>query len=491
MVDVALSVGRILLALVLVALNGFFVAAEFAYVRVRATSVESMVEQGKTGATLLQDAMDSLDDYLAVTQLGITIASLGLGWIGEPAMAALIEPVLGGFLPAELVHLVAFAIGFSVITFLHVVFGELAPKTIAIAQAERIALLVAAPMQFFYYAFLPGIIVFNGTANAFTRLLGVPPASETDETLTERELRMALSHAGEEGHVGAEEVEMIDRVFDLDDVTVREVMVPRPDVRTVTDDLTIPALRSVVVDAGHTRYPVVDADDPDQVVGLVDAKDVLRATETTGASDAEPTAGDISREIHAVPETTDVATLLSDLQGRNAQMAAVIDEWGVLAGIVTIEDIVEVVVGDIRDEFDVAGGESEPGIERREDGSLTVDGGVTITAVNAELGTALDHDAVETIGGIVLSRLDRQPTVGDRVTLDGYAFEVTDVEGMRVSTLVVRSESDGSGSEPGENSEPESDENPETEPSENTEAGASENTETASNGDTSGSESET
>ncbi|QHS16937.1 hemolysin family protein [Halopenitus persicus] len=466
MVDVALSLGRVLLALVLVALNGFFVAAEFAYVRVRSTAVDSMVEQGKTGATLLQDAMESLDDYLAVTQLGITIASLGLGWIGEPAIASLIEPILGGFLPTELVHLVAFAVGFGVITFLHVVFGELAPKTIAIAQAERVALLVAAPMQFFYYAFLPGIVVFNGTANAFTRLLGVPPASETDETLTERELRMALSHAGDEGHVAAEEVEMIDRVFELDDVTVREVMVPRPDVRTVTDDLTIPALRSVVVDAGHTRYPVVDADDPDQVVGLVDAKDVLRATETTGTSDAEPTAGDISREIHAVPETTDVATLLSDLQGRNAQMAAVIDEWGVLAGIVTIEDIVEVVVGDIRDEFDVAGGEPEPGLTRREDGSIVVDGGVTIAAVNAELGTRLDHDAVETIGGIVLSQLDRQPAVGDRVTLAGYDFEVTDVEGMRVSTVVVRPEGDDSGSEPDEKT----DADPDDDSNENSEA---------------------
>jgi CBS domain containing-hemolysin-like protein len=446
MVDVALSVGRILAALVLVALNGFFVASEFAYVRVRATAVEEAVAKGKTGAGLLQEAMDSLDDYLAVTQLGITIASLGLGWIGEPAVAAIIEPVLGEFLPASLVHLVAFAIGFGVITFLHVVFGELAPKTIAIAQAERIALLVAAPMHLFYYLFYPGIVVFNGTANAFTRLIGVPPASETDETLTETELRMALSNAGDEGHVAAEEVEMIERVFELDDVVAREVMVPRPDVRTVPSDASIADLRSIIVESGHTRYPVVDADDPDQVVGLVDAKDVVRAIQLVDGSpdgtgiESAATAGDIARDIHVVPETTNVATLLSDLQDRHAQMAAVIDEWGVLEGIITIEDIVEVVVGDIRDEFDVRG--REPGIDRPEDGPAVVDGGLALSALDDELGTDFATDTVETVGGLVLSRLGRPPEVGDRVVVGEHELEVSEVEGMRVSAVILRPEAD-------------------------------------------------
>ncbi|KPN31980.1 putative Mg2+ and Co2+ transporter CorB [Halolamina pelagica] len=183
MVDLALSLGRLALALFLVVLNGFFVAAEFAFVRVRATSVEQLADEGRAGAGALQDVMTDLDNYLAVTQLGITLASLGLGWAGEPAIASLLEPVLGSVLPPALVHLVAIAIGFSIITFLHVVFGELAPKTFAIARTERLSLLLAPPMKLFYLLFYPGIVVFNGAANAFTSGLGVPPASESDETL--------------------------------------------------------------------------------------------------------------------------------------------------------------------------------------------------------------------------------------------------------------------------------------------------------------------
>ncbi|MGM0389156.1 MAG: CNNM domain-containing protein, partial [Natrinema limicola] len=193
MVDLAFSVGRLLFALFLVFLNGFFVAAEFAYVRIRSTQIETLVEEGRSSAKLVQEAEENLDDYLATTQLGITIASLGLGWVGEPAIASLLEPVLGSLLPASSLHLVSIAIGFSVITFLHVVFGELAPKTLAIADAERIALLVAAPMKFFYYIFIPGIVVFNGTANFFTRLIGVAPASERDESHSPEEIIRIVS----------------------------------------------------------------------------------------------------------------------------------------------------------------------------------------------------------------------------------------------------------------------------------------------------------
>ena len=277
MVDVVFAAGRLLVALVLVVLNGFFVAAEFALVRVRSTSVDQLVEEGSAGAETLQEAMGSLDDYLAVTQLGITLASLGLGWAGEPAVASLLEPLLGPVLPPDILHLVSFALAFGFITFLHVVFGELAPKTIAIARAERIALLVAPPLKLFYYVFYPGLVLFNGTANAFTSLIGIPPASETDETLEEREIRMVLSRAGEEGNVDAREVEMIERVFDLDDTVVREVMVPRPDVIAVPADATLSAIRSTALSAEHTRYPVVDADGADQIVGFIDLKDVLRA----------------------------------------------------------------------------------------------------------------------------------------------------------------------------------------------------------------------
>ncbi|AEM57999.1 cobalt transporter [Haloarcula hispanica N601] len=433
MVNLALSAAQLVLALVLVGLNGFFVAAEFAFVRVRGTSVEQLADEGKAGAGSLQAVMADLDNYLAVTQLGITLASLGLGWVGEPAVAALLEPVLAPILPETLLHLVAFAIGFTIITFLHVVFGELAPKTFAIAQTERLSLLLAPPMKLFYYLFYPGIVVFNGSANAFTQLLGVPPASETDETLGEREIRRVLARSGEEGNIDAAEVDMIERVFDLDDTVVREVMVPRPDVVSVPADATLSDIRAVVFDEGHTRYPVVDADDSDQIVGFIDVKDVLRAGEE---GNGNTTAGDIAHEIPVVPETTAINDLLLQFRQDRRQMAAVIDEWGSLEGIATIEDVVEAVVGDLRDEFDVDG--REHAIRKRSDGSYDADGGVPLSTVSEALGVDLDSDAVETVGGLVLSHLDRAPEVGDTAEAAGHAFEVTSVDGTRISTVRIR-----------------------------------------------------
>jgi len=431
MIDVALSVGRLALALFLVVLNGFFVAAEFAFVRVRATSVEQLAEEGRAGAKTLQGVMDDLDNYLAVTQLGITLASLGLGWAGEPAIASLLEPVLESVLPASLIHLVSLAIGFTIITFLHVVFGELAPKTFAIARTEQLSLLLAPPMKLFYYPFYPGIVVFNGAANAFTHALGVPPASESDETLGEREIRRVLARSGEEGDVDVAEVSMIERVFELDDIAVREIMVPLPDVTSVSADATLPEIRAHVFESGHTRYPVVEADDASQVVGFIDIKDVLRASE----EDPDATAADIAREILIVPETTAINDLLLQFRGGNQQMAAVIDEWGSLEGIATVEDVVEAVVGDLRDEFDTISG--EPSIRQRGDGGLDVDGAVAISAVNDALDADLDHEAVETIGGLVLTRLDRAPETGDTVEIAGRTVEVTAVEGSRISAVRI------------------------------------------------------
>jgi len=435
MTTLALSAGRLAAALLLVVLNGFFVAAEFAYVRIRSTAVEALVDDGKPGAELLDEALDNLDDYLAVTQLGITISSLGLGWIGEPAVAALIEPVLEPLVGPELIHLIAFALGFSVITFLHVVFGELAPKTIAIAQAERVSLFVAAPMQFFYYIFRPGIYVFNGTANYFTRLIGVPPASETDETLTEEEILTVLTRSGTKGHIDSEEVEMIEQIFDLDDLSVREIMIPRPDVVSVPADLPLAELRSTIIAEGHTRYPVVEADEPDQIVGFVDVKDVLRAEEFDAERAESITAGQLAREMLIIPETGQLTDLLAQFQREQRQMAAVIDEWGALEGIVTVEDVIEVVLGDLRDDFDTPG--SEPSISQREDGSYVAAGGLTISTVNETLGTSFETAEFGTVGGLVLDRLGRAPEATDQVDIDGYRLTVEAVDGTRITTVGI------------------------------------------------------
>ena len=432
MVDVAFSIGRLVVALALVVLNGFFVASEFAFVRIRSTSVEQLVEEGRAGAETLQDVMENLDNYLAVTQLGITLASLGLGWAGEPAVASLIEPTLGSLFPAGFVHLVSFAIAFSFITFLHVVFGELAPKTIAIAEAERLSLFVAAPMKLCYYLFYPGLVVFNGTANAFTRTIGIPPASETDETLEEREIRRVLARSGQAGHVDMAEVEMIERVFDLDDVLVREVMVPRPDVVSVPADRSLSELKATVLEVGHTRYPVVDADGGEEVVGFVDVKDVLGAIE---ADRADTTAGDLARDILVVPETTAISDLLMEFRDERQQMAAVIDEWGSFEGMATVEDVVEAVVGDLRDEFDTD--EREPSIRRRSDGGYDVDGSVPLSTVSDSLGVEFESEEFETVGGMVLERIDRAPEPGDRIEESGYGIEVRTVDGARISSVRI------------------------------------------------------
>ena len=434
---------RLLAALVLVFLNGFFVASEFALVRVRSTAVDKMVADGKAGAETLQAALGSLDDYLAATQLGITVASLGLGWIGEPAVAALIEPVLGELLPAGTIHIVAVAIGFSVVTFLHVVFGELAPKTLAIADAERIAVFVAPPMKLFYYLFYPGLVVFNGTANAVTSAIGIPPASETEETLSEEEIRMVLARSGEKGMVDTTEVEMIERVFHLDDVSARDVMVPLPNVATIDADAPLSAFRTTVTEGGHTRYPVVEDGEP---VGYLDVKDVLRAIEDS--DDDDRIAADLAREIPIAPETARVDELLEEFQESERQMAAVIDEWGELEGIATVEDVVEVVVGDLRDDFDVENDEQT--LRERAAGTHVADGSLSVSAINAEIGSDFETTAYGSIGGLVLSELGEAPDAGDEVTVDGYALTVEAVDGARIQTVEIREGEDGEGDDAGD-----------------------------------------
>ncbi|AWB27425.1 hemolysin family protein [Halococcoides cellulosivorans] len=425
MVEIAIASGKLLIALFLVALNGFFVASEFALVRVRSTSVEQLVAEDRPGSGALQGIMENLDNYLAVTQLGITLASLGLGWAGEPAIANLLEPVLGSVLPTSLLHLVSFGIAFGTITFLHVVFGELAPKTIAIAEAERLSLFVAPPLTFCYYLFYPGIVVFNGTANLFTRMIGIPPASETDESLEERELRRVLARSGEAGHVDAEEVEMIERVFDLNDVDVREIMVPQPDVVSLAPEDTPDAFRTAVREFGHTRYPVLDGDD---VVGFVDAKDLL------AVEDADTLVGDLARDVLVISETTTISDLLLRFREDHQQMAVIVDEWGAFEGLVTVEDAVEAIVGDIRDQFDHD--DREPTIRQDDDGTV-VDGGVPLSAVEELFDVSFDAASITTIGGLVLDRLDDVPVVGDRVTLSDLDVEVTVVDGVRVSTVRI------------------------------------------------------
>ncbi|MGF1473485.1 MAG: hemolysin family protein [Rubrobacteraceae bacterium] len=426
---------RILAALFLVCLNGLFVASEFALVRIRATQVEKLVEENRSTAGMVETATNKLDAYLAVCQLGITISSLGLGWIGEPAVARLIEPLFETFgIPEGILHPVALAVSFTIISFFHVVFGELAPKTVAIQSPESTSLLIAPFMKFFYYLLLPFTIVFNGTANRFTQMLGYPPASETDETHSEEEIRSLLQQSSKSGVVERVEAEMIGGVFELDDKPAREIMVPRPDVVSLPADADLEHLISVAAVGNYTRYPIFEEEEPDRIIGAVHVKDLLRLVKESGGITSDVTAQDIMRKVLIVPENRSLDSILEDFQEQEIQMAIVIDEWGSFEGLFTIEDIIEEIVGEIRDEFD----EEEPTVRKLEDGSYAVDGRLPLGVVNEALDTDFESEDFETIGGLVLGLLGRPPDVGDEVRSNGHILHVDETDGPRVAQLLVR-----------------------------------------------------
>ena len=403
-------------------------------VKIRATQVDRLVEEGRASAGLVKEATGRLDAYLAVCQLGITISSLGLGALGEPAVAALIEPLLeplgveGGTL-----HFISFVIGFSIISFLHVVFGELAPKTIAIQSAEGTSLLVAPFMKFFYYLLLPATVVFNGTANAFTRLLGYPPASESDDTHSEAEIRTLVTQSARQGMLERDEEGMISAVFELNDKTAREIMVPRPDVVAFPAETPVGDLISLSAQGRFSRYPVHETGSADRIVGAVHVKDVLRAvaSDTTGSA---RTARDLMRDVLTIPENRRIDHILEDLRKQDLQMVVVIDEWGSFEGAFTLEDIIEEIVGEIRDEFD----EEEPAVKETADGSYLTDGRISINEVNEALGTDFESRDFETVGGLVLGHLGRAPETGDEVRIDGHLLRVDQTDGPRISRILIR-----------------------------------------------------
>ncbi|WP_047865392.1 hemolysin family protein [Rubrobacter aplysinae] len=429
---------RILVTLLLVALNGLFVAAEFAFVRIRATQVNRMVSEGRVSANLVQTATARLDQYLAVCQLGITICSLGIGALAEPTIASLIQPVFEdlGF-PEVLVHPVAIAIALSVVSFFHVVFGELAPKTLAIQRAEGTSLFVAPFMRFFYYLLYPLTALFNGTANAITRAFGIPPASEGEESHTEEEIRTLISQSTRQGFLEADESEMIGGVFELGDTTAREIMVPRPDVVSFSANTPLGELVAGAATGNYTRYPIYEDETGDRIIGAVHVKDLLRNTVESSNGEnlkATPMERDIVREVLTVPENRRIDDILDDFQKREIQMAVVIDEWGSFEGLVTIEDILEEIVGEIRDEFD----EEEPLLRKLSSGAYSVDGRIPISVVNEALEASFESEDFDTIGGLVLGQLGRAPEEGDEVLVSGHLMRVAEVEGSRVSRLAIQ-----------------------------------------------------
>jgi CBS domain containing-hemolysin-like protein len=423
-------------ALFFVGLNGLFVLAEFSFATLRGTQVERLVNEGKASAGLVREATRRLDAYLAVCQLGITISSLSLGALGEPAIASLIvEPLLEPFaLPEGVIHTIAFTIGFLIITTLHVVLGELVPKSIGIQRPEGSSLFIAPFMRAFYYLFLPLMVVFNGTGNAIVRAFGIPPASEKGETHTEEEVRMIIAQAGRHGILEKSDEEMLKGIFELGETVVREAMTPRPDVVTLPADMSLSELAKVVSAGSHTRYPLREDADPDRIVGVVHAKDVLRAAEAAQSFQADVVARELMREFVTAPENRLLEDVLAEFRRRNVHMAVVIDEWGSFEGIITIEDVLEEIVGEIEDEFD----EEEPVVRRLPDGTYAVEGRARLREVTEAMGSDFEAGGFDTVGGLVLGLLGRPPKVGDEVWVGGRALRVESVDALRVERVTVR-----------------------------------------------------
>jgi CBS domain containing-hemolysin-like protein len=418
----------LLLGFLLVLLNGFFVAAEFALIRIRPTQLEPFVERGWRRARIARHMILHLDAYLSATQLGITLASLGLGWIGEPAFSWLIEPVVVFFAGRnpQLVHSVGLTVSFLAITILHIVLGELTPKWVALRHVRPAALLVALPLHAFYRATYPAIWLLNRAARGLTRLLGVAPPQGGGGIRDEAELRRLLASSPDE-EVSEQKRELLDNVFELSHRVARQIMLPRQDVVYLSTTRPLAENLRLVRRGGHTRFPLCDGD-LDHVTGLIHIKDLYRHE---GPLDD---LREVAREIAFVPETLELDRLLKRMRTERFHLAAVIDEYGGVSGIVTLEDVIEELVGQIHDEFDV----EQPELQRNPDGTYQVSGGMLVEELEDALGLELSDRDDDTIGGVVFSELGRHPVVGDRVELGPITLEVLETQRHRVSTLRVK-----------------------------------------------------
>jgi CBS domain containing-hemolysin-like protein len=411
----------------LVFANGFFVAAEFAIVTVRKTRVDQLVAEGVRGARAVRRATSDPDSYIAATQLGITMASLGLGWIGEPAVASVIGPVftLLPFAVTEAtIHSVAVAIAFAVITALHIVLGELAPKTIALERAEKTALWVVRPTELFMKAFWPFIRLLNGTGRAVVNMLGMRGAAGHSLVHSEEELKMLVTASQEAGVLEEREEQMLHRVFEFADLTAGQAMVPRTELVAVPADTSGDALLELIARGGFAIFPVYH-NDLDNVIGILHAIDVLKAL---GLGKRQFSAGSIAREALTVPETMAADDLLAAMRQRGVREAVVIDEYGGTAGLVTFGWLMERIVGS----FGTRGAG-----KTHDDGSVEVDGLTLVPDVNEQFGLHVDEDTYTTLGGFVMGRIGRPVRAGDAIDVEGRVMRVVAMDGLRVSRVWI------------------------------------------------------
>jgi CBS domain containing-hemolysin-like protein len=420
---------QILGIVLLVIANGLFVAAEFALVKVRMSELEA--GDSTRSSRLVQHMLGHLDAYLSAGQLGITLASLGLGWAGEPLVARMLEPAfLAAGLPVEKVHFLAFPIAFATITFLHLTVGEQAPKIAAIQAARSTALLIAYPLAIFYKIFKPFIWLINVSSNGILRLAGFDPVSGHDEAITEAEIRTILTQSAAMGHLGASESRIIEKVLDLEGKIARSYMVPRNKIQHLDRNAPLTDSLEIAARSGHTRFPLCDGG-LDQVHGLVHVKDVFNAM--NGGSELK-SLDEVARELSIFPETIQLDSLFRELQKAKSHMAILADEHGGVSGMITLENIIEQMVGPIEDEFDA----EAPLVVNKGGGRFEVDAACPVAefAEKCEVNVPAEVDA-DTIGGVLNTMLGHIPRIGETVNIDGRRISVLEADRTHVTRLLV------------------------------------------------------
>ena len=427
--DILPTLLNLLLVVFLIFMNGFFVAAEFCCVKMRPSRLETLIAEGSSRAGYAKRLTDHLDVSLSVTQLGITLASLGLGWVGEPAIATLILPLTRMMdLPDEVGHTAALAIAFTIITSLHIVLGELTPKSMAIANVEQIMLSIAFPMVLFSRVMHPFVWVLNTIANHISRSIGYDVKGENEDAHTEEEIRLLMKESYRQGLINGTEADFVDNVFSFTELNAREIMIPRTDMICLYLDDTPAERVATILEEQQTRYPVC-YEDKDHIIGFIHVKDLLPPL----IRGEQLNLRRYIRKALIVPESMDGSVLLRTMQEEGSQLAIVVDEYGGTAGMVTVEDIIEQIVGDIRDEFD----EERESLEWRCTGLCSIDARLLLEEVDDLLGIRIEDEDVDSIGGWLYDQLGEAPRIGHMAAHMGVLFYVEEVDGVRITRVLV------------------------------------------------------
>jgi len=407
---------------VLILLNAFFVASEYALVTARRTRIHELADGGSRPARAVQRIVSNPPRFIAAMQLGVTLTSLGIGALGEPVLSELFNDWIAA--------IAAVLLAFLIITFLHVVIGELVPKGIALNYSERVALAVSTPVRGFFVLFKPLIWVLQRSSEWTQRLIGVDPYASEHEAHSEAELKMLLSVSSERGEIEQDEREMLYKVFDFADKEASDVMVPRPEVTALSIALPPEECLAAVIDSPFTRYPVY-RESLDDVIGVLHVRDLFSAMHDRGLADVD--IASILRQPYIVPENKNLGALLTEFRRANQHMAVVVDEYGAMQGIVTLEDLLEEIVGEIEDEFDLP----DESVERIDETRIRIDGTFPIDDFNEQFGCELEQEDFHTMAGFVFGQIGHAPEVGDEVPWDGHVFRVIEVDGSRIERLEV------------------------------------------------------